>query len=331
MDTGRMVRRVACMAVAIVLLLSVTPAWADTPATVTSDVMLNGHDLKGLTATDVRAAILSSVTTPEMAPLVATAAGATFTIDAHAAVSVDVDGMVAQAMTAGDGISYDLLPRYTVNERSVALAVASIAKKVAVAAIDSKRVVSNRRLTVTKSSPGRALDSGGALQVVAVAVRAEIRADGAAQSPLALSTVAVAPKITRDNIGRTIVVVLAQRRLYLYKNAKLWKTYRCAIGQPRYPTPRGTFKVIGKKSMPSWTNPGSAWAKGMPAYIPPGPNNPLGLRALYLNAPGIRIHGTKNIASIGTPASHGCMRLANSDIVKLYPLVPVKTPVYIVK
>ena len=319
------------MVVAMVLLLSATPAWADTPATVTSDVMLAGHDLKGLSATDVRSAILSSVAVPQMAPLAARAADTPFTIDAHAAVSVDVDSMVAQALSDGSDITYELLPRYAVNDRAVAAAVASIAKKVAIAAVDSRRVVSRRRLTVTTSSAGRALDSDAAVRAVTASVRAEIRSDGAAQPAITLSTVAVAPKITRNNIGRTIVVVLAERRLYLYKNAGLLRTFRCAIGQPRYPTPLGTFKVIGKKSMPSWSNLGSAWAKSMPAYIPPGPSNPLGLRALYLNAPGIRIHGTKNIASIGTPASHGCMRLANSDIVKLYPLVPVKTPVYIVK
>ncbi len=69
----------------------------------------------------------------------------------------------------------------------------------------------------------------------------------------------------------------------------------------------------------------------MPAYIPPGPTNPLGLRALYLNSPGIRIHGTYKTWTIGTAASHGCMRVANSQIVKLYPLVPVGTPVFIIK
>jgi L,D-transpeptidase ErfK/SrfK len=67
----------------------------------------------------------------------------------------------------------------------------------------------------------------------------------------------------------------------------------------------------------------------MPSYIGPGPRNPLGTRALYLNASGIRIHGTNNSNSIGTAASHGCMRLRRADIEDLYPLVPIGTPVFI--
>ena len=69
----------------------------------------------------------------------------------------------------------------------------------------------------------------------------------------------------------------------------------------------------------------------MPSYIGPGPSNPLGTRALYLDAPGIRIHGTNNIASVGTPASHGCMRMVRHDVEDLYPRVPVGTPIWIVK
>lgn len=331
MDLVRTARRAACAMVTAVLLLSAAPAWADTPPTVvTSDVMLAGHDLVGMSAMDVRAAVLS-VAVPEMAPLQVRAADGTFTVDARAAVLVDVDGMVAQAMSEGPGISYELLPRYVVSGKAAAASVATIAKKVAIAPVDSKRVVAHRRLTLTKSVPGRALDSQAAIAAVTAAVRAECLAAGATQPTVQVATVKVTPKVTESNIGRTIVVVLGERKLYLYKEAPLLRTFRCAIGQPKYPTPLGTFKVIAKKSMPSWTNPGSAWGKSMPAHIAPGPNNPLGLRALYLNSPGIRIHGTNNIGSIGTPASHGCMRLANSDIVKLYPLVPVGTPVYIVK
>jgi L,D-transpeptidase ErfK/SrfK len=68
----------------------------------------------------------------------------------------------------------------------------------------------------------------------------------------------------------------------------------------------------------------------MPAYIPPGPNNPLGTRALYLNTSGIRIHGTSKRSSIGTAASHGCMRMLREDVEALYPLVPVGTKIHIV-
>jgi lipoprotein-anchoring transpeptidase ErfK/SrfK len=69
----------------------------------------------------------------------------------------------------------------------------------------------------------------------------------------------------------------------------------------------------------------------MPATIGPGPNNPLGTRALNLNASGIRIHGTTANSSIGTAASHGCMRMHRWDIEDLYDRVEVGTPVLIVR
>ena len=122
-----------------------------------------------------------------------------------------------------------------------------------------------------------------------------------------------------------------KRQVTLYTGARVTVWYRCAVGQSAYPTPKGVWTIYDKNPRPSWYNPGSAWAAGMPSVIGPGSSNPLGLRALYLTAPGIRIHGTSNVDSIGTAASHGCIRLANRNIVKFYPLVPVGTKVYIVR
>jgi len=138
-------------------------------------------------------------------------------------------------------------------------------------------------------------------------------------------------KITAKSLSKktALIVSLTKRRIFLFKGDKLVKTYPCAIGTPAHPTPRGDFIIEAKRYMPTWSNPGSGWAKDMPATIAPGPSNPLGLRALNLNYPGIRIHGTTNIGSIGSAASHGCMRVPNSLIVDLYPRVEVNDPVYI--
>ena len=69
--------------------------------------------------------------------------------------------------------------------------------------------------------------------------------------------------------------------------------------------------------------------KDLPLQIPGGPTNPLGTRALYLDAPGIRIHGTWDSSSIGTAASHGCIRMHVQDSEELYPLVPIGTQVLV--
>jgi lipoprotein-anchoring transpeptidase ErfK/SrfK len=68
----------------------------------------------------------------------------------------------------------------------------------------------------------------------------------------------------------------------------------------------------------------------MPERIGPGYSNPLGIRAMPLNASGVLIHGTSNSGSIGSSASHGCIRMRMNEVVQLFDLVEVGTPVYIV-
>ena len=127
-----------------------------------------------------------------------------------------------------------------------------------------------------------------------------------------------------------IIVTLSRRSVELFNGTEKVKTYRCAIGTPDHPTPVGNWKIVLKRKNPTWVNPGSEWAKSMPKTIGPGPTNPLGMRALNLNASGIRLHGTTSLGSIGTAASHGCMRMRNEDIIDLFDRVEVGTPVFII-
>jgi lipoprotein-anchoring transpeptidase ErfK/SrfK len=98
---------------------------------------------------------------------------------------------------------------------------------------------------------------------------------------------------------------------------------------PAHPTPIGTFRIITKQKNPVWNPPDSAWAAGM-GPIPPGPGNPLGTRWMGLNSPGIGMHGTPAPSSIGTAASHGCIRMKIPDAEDLFDRVFVGTPVQIV-
>ena len=129
---------------------------------------------------------------------------------------------------------------------------------------------------------------------------------------------------------RRIVVSRAERKLYFYRNGSLQRVYGVAVGQPAWPTPSGHFRVVNKQYMPTWYNPGSSWATTMPKSIPPGFSNPLGVRAMALSASGVLIHGTSNYGSIGSAASHGCIRMRNSDIVGFFPLVEIGVPVDVV-
>jgi lipoprotein-anchoring transpeptidase ErfK/SrfK len=124
---------------------------------------------------------------------------------------------------------------------------------------------------------------------------------------------------------------LSERKLYLYSgDDQVVKTYRVAVGMPGHPTPTGAFRIITKQKNPTWNPPDSAWAAGM-GPVPPGPGNPLGTRWMGLNSPGIGIHGTPAPSSIGTAASHGCIRMRIPEAEDLFDRVFVGTPVEIVQ
>ena len=132
----------------------------------------------------------------------------------------------------------------------------------------------------------------------------------------------------RKMIGR-IIVDLSQRKLRLYRDGVVARTYSVAVGQAAYPTPLGKYEVIEKKVDPAWFPPNSPWAKGL-GPIPPGPGNPLGTRWIGTSADAVGIHGTYADSSIGSAASHGCIRMHIKDVEALYPEVAVGMPVQFV-
>jgi lipoprotein-anchoring transpeptidase ErfK/SrfK len=319
------------------LVLGTMPALAaadQTTGVVTADVHIAGADpalnLNGMTAAQAAAAMVSACATPTMAPLTVVAAGGTSTLDVTGAVTCDMDAMLAAALDATSDTT--LTPAWGANPAAITAFVTGIAKRVNRAAVNARRTIVKRRLKIVSQIDGVAVNVAAAVATISAAVDNEIAAGGSAQPTVTLATTLPA-KVTTANIGKTIVVVIGERYLYLYNGAKLQKKFRCAPGQPRYPTPKGVWKIVQKVKNPVWRNPWAPWSMKMPAVIRSGRNNPLGTRALYLNAPGIRIHGVPpgENHTIGTAASHGCIRLRNSDAVTLFPLVSVGTPVYIVK
>jgi len=141
----------------------------------------------------------------------------------------------------------------------------------------------------------------------------------------------VPAKITDDVFGKLVILNLAEHKLSLYDREQLLVEFPVACGSPSYPTPIGIWKIVGKQRNPTWNNPGSGWATGMPPSIPPGPGNPLGTRAMPLNASGVLIHGTPSPWSIGQSVSHGCVRMYMKDVEQLFDMVEVNTPVYAIR
>lgn len=179
------------------------------------------------------------------------------------------------------------------------------------------------------AGPGRELDAVAASKLVFDAAYAS--AMGEAVTEVVLPVKEIPPPQGQD-LGHAILVRVSQQKLFHYNNAELQGEYDISTGTPQYPTPLGKFRVVEKILNPSWTNPApNGWGSDMPAYIPPGPSNPLGTRALALNSPGILIHGTTHVDRLGSPASHGCVRMARADIEGMFPEIPAGTPVFIVR
>ncbi len=180
----------------------------------------------------------------------------------------------------------------------------------------------NGQLTYHAAREGRKMDVEGTL----AAVEASLASPDRVLEPLVQIT---APSLPDEKVQSVIVVDIMGNTLKLYNKDTLVRTYYCATGMPKFSTPQGKFYIIRKEHDPAWTNPNVDWSKEMPPRIEPGPDNPLGMRALVTDAAGgtVLIHGTRYLE----PGlySHGCIRLANGDIVDLFDRVEVGTPTFI--
>lgn len=125
-----------------------------------------------------------------------------------------------------------------------------------------------------------------------------------------------------------LTIKLNEKRVYVYKGEKVIARYPVAIGKKGWETPVGEWQVLEKITNPAWTS----FKTG--EVFPPGTQNPLGARWIGFWTDGkdvIGFHGTPNIKSVGTAASHGCVRMYNRDVRALYKLVKVGTVVKVVK
>ncbi|NMA99573.1 MAG: L,D-transpeptidase [Phyllobacteriaceae bacterium] len=122
----------------------------------------------------------------------------------------------------------------------------------------------------------------------------------------------------------TIVVETGERRLYLVLEGGKAMKYGIGVGRDGF-TFRGTHRITRKAEWPSWTPPAAMRKRvpDLPAFMPGGPDNPMGARALYIGSTLYRVHGTSEPWSIGQAVSSGCIRLTNDDVIDLYDRVQV--------
>ncbi len=122
----------------------------------------------------------------------------------------------------------------------------------------------------------------------------------------------------------SIVVETSERRAYLVLEDGKAIRYGVGVGRDGFRW-SGRHRLTRKAEWPGWTPPTAMRARqpGLPAYMPGGPNNPLGARALYVGSTLYRLHGTSEPWTIGSAVSSGCIRLTNEDIKDLYDRVSI--------
>ena len=201
-----------------------------------------------------------------------------------------------------------------------------VAGKVAVAPTDAAITLgADGDLSFLRAKDGRRLRMPQAIRRIQAALDGDT-------SEVRLGTRHVAPEVTPKTLGKTIVVRVNENRLYLYDGFQVERTFSVATAKPGWTTPSGVWTIWDKRENPAWYNPAlDSWGADLPAVVPGGPGNPMGTRAIYIDAPGlIRIHGTTDPSSIGRYASHGCIRMQNAEVEALYEQVPVGSHVIVV-
>ncbi|MFP5353050.1 MAG: L,D-transpeptidase family protein [Actinomycetota bacterium] len=226
-----------------------------------------------------------------------------------------------QMRLLGQGLAFDRKVAITYPRQGARGFVEGIASSLDQEPQDAAIDYSTGWVEITKAQPGRQV-------LVEKAHRALMSALRTGTEELTVPVKESKPEVTADEFDQILLVRIGENKLYLYEDGRITREWTVATGQPEYMTPTGLFEVTELRYLPTWVNPApDTWGANMPESIPPGPNNPLGVRAINWSAPAIRFHGTSAEYSLGYNASHGCVRMSNSDVIELFDIVKVGTPI----
>jgi lipoprotein-anchoring transpeptidase ErfK/SrfK len=130
----------------------------------------------------------------------------------------------------------------------------------------------------------------------------------------------------------TIVINTSERRLYYVMPDGKAMRYGVGVGRPGFDW-AGSQSITRKAEWPSWTPPSQMLKRrpDLPRFMPGGPENPLGARAMYLGSTLYRIHGSNEPETIGQAVSSGCIRMLNEDVIDLYERAKVGTRVVVAR
>ena len=263
---------------------------------------------------------------------------------AEAGVRVDPRDAVKRAYAAGEGsflargwraltgakVVIDVPVRASVDRAAISKFVGRIERDQARKPVDASLQMTLTSVSVKPERPGRRLAARDAL-VARLTRRLTSPTD---ERTLRARNVPVAPKITEKKIFEAdpvaVTVSRDERRVRVFRRGELVKTYTVAVGSAEYPTPTGQFVVQTMQKNPAWSVPQSAWAGSLAGQTIPGgdPRNPLVARWIGING-SVGFHGTNSAGSLGSAASHGCIRMSPAEVTDLFERVRVGTPVLV--
>ncbi|MFZ9668282.1 MAG: L,D-transpeptidase family protein [Solirubrobacterales bacterium] len=344
---GRKARIFGAVAVGVLVLGAVAAYGYDASRShlISDGVTINGVEVGGLDTEQAQTLIRKKVVEPRRRALRVEADGETYTLPARELkVRADVVGAVEDALDASrEGSLPERVFRQVTggsDPREVTLEVQwsrpalngfvrEVADGVYVAPRDASVEPGPESLTVVSEADGQKLRDN-----LLDSELESILTGGPYREVVKGRTRVLKPTVTRAEVSGSyptyITVSKGSYTLTLWKDLEVAAQYPVAVGSPDYPTPDGLFSIQNMQVDPPWNVPNSDWAGDLAGTTVPGgaPDNPL--RARWLGVSGaVGIHGTSSIYSLGSAASHGCIRMSESDVIALYDQVDVGTPIYI--
>jgi hypothetical protein len=309
-------------------------------------IKVNGVDVGGLSASQARTKLRAALLDPLNRPVTARFEGKRYKLTpAQAQIGVDIDGSVQRALVRsregdvlsrtwrevrGTPILADLDAKVSYSKPAIRRLVRRVQRDLAIEPVDASVDLEHGSVEPRPSNDGR--------EVRAARLRRDLERellDSGSRRIVRVRTAVVEPEVTTKELAKKYPAVLVVNRgafqLTLYKDLKRVKTYGIAVGQVGLDTPAGLYSIQNKAVNPAWTMPNSDWVapKDRGKVVPGGtPENPLKARWLGVYD-GVGVHGTDAESSIGTRASHGCIRMRIPDVIELYDQVPVGAPIYI--
>ena len=313
--------------------------------TIANGIKVGGVDIGGLNVSQARARLRAAYRARFNRPISLTFAGHRYKLTAddarlHVYINASVQNaldrtrspnLLARVFTSltGGSINSDLDPQASFSKRPVASAVQHISQDIDRPAVDAHVGYTGNSLQPIPGSTGLAVQTSQ----LGAAISGSL-AHGMARRHISIPVVQTQPRVSTEQLAAANPTIITVNRnafqLRLWKHLRLVKSYTIAVGQQGLETPAGLYHIQDKEVDPSWHVPNSSWAGALAGQtIPPGPDDPLKARWMGIYN-GAGIHGTDELSSLGSAASHGCIRMAIPDVVELYSKTPMGTPVYIV-